>query len=328
MLRRPLLAVLLILTFGLPVSAQEWARKMFEIHSHDFGSVARGAKTEFKFVLTNIYVEDIHISSARASCGCTSVRIEEPTLKTYEQGAIVAHFNTGSFLGKKGATITVTLDKPFPAQIQLQAKGYIRSDVVLDPGSVQFGSVEQGTAADRTVGISYAGRSDWKIMGVNSSNPYLSAEITETRRGGGQIAYQLSVHLDEHAPPGYLQDHLTLITNDRRLTQVPVPIEGKVQSAITVSPASLFMGVVEPGKKVTKQLVVQGKQPFRIISISCDDESFEFDTSANDEPKTLHLIPVTFVAGEDRGKVSRTIRIETDFGNAAPELSAYAVVTP
>ena len=34
---------------------------------------------------------------------------------------------------------------------------------------------------------------------------------------------------------------------------------------ITVSPTALFMGVVQPGQKVTKQLVVKGKKPFRIL---------------------------------------------------------------
>ena len=87
------------------------------------------------------------------------------------------------------------------------------------------------------------------------------------------------------------------------------------------------MGVVEPGQKVTKQLVVKGKKPFRILSITCDDKSFMFGDSADKTPKTLHLIPVSFVAGKTSGKVSRTIKIETDLGESSPELAAYAVVT-
>ena len=69
-----------------------------------------------------------------------------PSLKTYEKGAIVATLNTPSFLGQRGATITVVLDKPFYAEVQLHVSGYIRSDVVFEPGSVQLGDLEQGTA--------------------------------------------------------------------------------------------------------------------------------------------------------------------------------------
>jgi len=84
--------------------------------------------------------------------------------------------------------------------------------------------------------------------------------------------------------------------------------------------------VVQPGQKVTKQLVVKGKKPFRVLGIECDDKSFQFDTSKEESAKELHLIPVTFTAGTDAGKVAKTIKIETDQGQMAPELAAYAVV--
>jgi hypothetical protein len=299
---------------------------MFEATTHDFGTVARGAKAEFEFVLTNIYLEDVHISDVHSSCGCTSVSIERPLLKTYEKGAILAHINTDSFLGSKGATVTVTFDKPFYAQVQLHTRVYIRSDVVLEPGSVEVGTVDQGKAVDRTVAVSYAGRNDWKIIEVKSANPHITAKAVETHRGSGQVGYNVMVHIDENLPAGYLRDHLVLVTNDQNKTEVPVAVEGVVQSSIVVSPTSLFMGVVHPGQKVTKQLVVRAKQPFRILSVQCDGKGFEFDTSAEQSAKSLHLIPVTFVAGEEPGKILKTIRIETDLGDMKPELSAYAVV--
>jgi len=140
------------------------------------------------------------------------------------------------------------------------------------------------------------------------------------------VSYDLSVHVDENAPAGYLNEHLMLVTNDAA-TQVPVAVEGRILSSITVSPASLFMGVVEPGQKVQKQLVVRGNKPFRILSIKCDGATFEFDSAADQEPKTLHLVPVTFVAGEKSGKITGRIQIETDLGTSSPELPAYAVVT-
>ena len=44
-------------------TAQDWARKMFDKTTHDFGVVARGAKAEYRFVIENIYEEDAHIKS-------------------------------------------------------------------------------------------------------------------------------------------------------------------------------------------------------------------------------------------------------------------------
>lgn len=327
-MRRVVLPLLLFVSVGATASAQDWATKMFETTSHDFGSIARGAKAEFEFVFSNLYLEDVHIASVHSSCGCTSVEIKQPALvKTYEKGAIIARINSRAFMGQKGATITVVIDKPFYAEVQLHDRVYIRSDVVFNPGSVELGTVDQGNTASREVDVSYAGRSDWQIVQVKSVNPHLSGELVETQRSGGLVSYRLKVRLDGKAPAGYLRDHLVLVTNDFQSAQVPLPVEGVIQPGISVSPSSLFMGVVHPGQTVTKQLVVKAKKPFRILSIQCDDKSFQFDTKDEEQAKLVHLIPVTFLAGKDAGKVLKTIRIETDLGDTQPELSAYAVVS-
>ena len=104
-------------------------------------------------------------------------------------------------------------------------------------------------------------------------------QAVETGRNDGQVSYALKVHVDKNAPAGYLNDHLMFATNDQNGSQIPVEVEGRVMPGITVSPTALFMGVVQPGQTVTKQLVVKGKKPFRILGVSCDDKSFKFDTS-------------------------------------------------
>jgi hypothetical protein len=309
-----------------PSFGQEWARKMFQVVEHDFGSVASGAKAEYKFVLDNIYMEDVHVVSVRTSCGCTTPSVENSLLKTYDKGAILAHFNTDTFRGQRAATLTVTIDQPFYAEVQLHVRGFIRGDVEVQPGSVQFGSIDQGIGFIQTAAINYAGRGDWQILEVKSANPHITAKAVETGRSNGQVWYQLKVLVDQSTPAGYLNDHLMLVTNDDAGRQIPVLVEGRVTPSITVSPAALFMGVVQPGQKVTKQLVVKSKKPFRILGVSCEDKSFVFDTSKESSAKELHLIPVTFTAGADAGKVVKTIKIETDQGQMAPELAAYAVV--
>jgi hypothetical protein len=310
-----------------PLFAQDWAKKMFKDSDHDFGTCARNARAEYEFVFENLYMEDVHVSGVRSSCGCTTPSVVNSTIKTYEKGAILAHFNTDRFSGQRSATLTVTIDKPFYAEMQLHIKGYIRSDVDIKPGSVQMGEVDQGTPVDQKVSVNFGSSSQWRIDSIKSGNPYLKAEAVETGRGNGQTNYILKVHLDPKAPVGNINDYLMLVINDDRKTQIPVLVEGRVEAGITVSPAALFMGVVQPGQKVTKPLIVKSKKPFKILAINCDEKSFEFDTSAEQQTsKTVHIIPVTFVAGADMGKVVKTIKIETDQGKFTPELSAYAVV--
>lgn len=292
--------------------------------SHDFGYVARGSKVEHRFKITNRYKEDVHISGVSASCRCATPTVPKETLKTWETGDIVVAFNTHLFLGHRSATITVHIDKPFPATVYLQVSGYIRSDVVLEPRGVDFGSVDQGDTAEKTVRVKYAGRSDWKITDVRSTNPNYEVDVKEVSRTGGEVIYDLVIGLGKEIPSGYINDVLTVVTNDSRATKFPVDVSGKVLAAVTVSPSELFLGDVKPGAEVTKKLVIRGKKPFRITKIGCKDDCFSFTTG--DESKKLHVIPVKFKAPEKAGDVNQTILIETDLGGAKQSIKAHATV--
>ncbi len=304
----------MVLLLSSQLHAAEWAKKLFTEFNHDFGPVARAAKAEHVFEITNPFKEPIHIASVRASCGCSTPTIMKDTLNTWEKGGIHVRYNTRTFTGRKSATITVVIDRPYYAEVQLNIKGYIRSDVVIHPGSVNFGSVDQGSPTTQTVAVNYAGRPDWQIVDVQSANANFEVELDETRRGAGRVDYKLLVRAKGTMPPGYFNEQLVLVTNDLKATQVPLRVEGNVVSSLTVSPASLFMGVVKPGETVKKTLVVRGKSPFKIKKVSCEDGCFEFKPTS--EAKEMHLVPVVFTAPEP-GKITQNIVIETDLGKTA-----------
>jgi len=319
--------LLIVLATHSVASAQEWARKMFEDTKHDFGAVARGAKAEFRFKLKNVYLEDVHIASVRSSCGCTSPTIERDLLKTYEKGAILATFNTRAFNGQKSATVTVTFDKPYYAEVQLQVSGFIRSDVVLTPGGAEFGSVDAGAEAAKKITIAYEGRSDWAITEIKSGSPYVEAVAEETSRVGGRVNYELTVMITPDAPPGYVKEQLIIVTNDRGGTEFPVDVEGRVVSDLTISPTSWYFGSLKPGQKVTKQVVVQAKKPFRITGVSCEDEADCFQFKTPRDAKPVQLVPIVFTAGNEPGKLSCKFKIHTDLGDeTTADFSAFAQV--
>ena len=326
MFRSVLLSGLVVSLATSTGTAADWAQKMFTETSHDFGTIARGAKEEYRFVLKNIYLGDVHVANVRVNCGCATPRIEKDRLKTYEKGAIVASINSHKLLGRQGATITVTFDEPRRAEVQLHVTVYVHGDVVFQPASVELGSIDRGTPVEKKTSVSHTGRGDWEILEVKSSNPHLSGKAVQTARQWNRVSYELRVRLDESAPTGYVRDHLILVTNDKRSTKIPVLVEGRVLPELVVSPAALFLGVLRPGEKVTRRLVVRGKKPFHIVSVGADCNCFEFGSSADDAAKPLHLVPMTFTAGDKPGKVVKTIRIKTDLRGASAQLSAYAVV--
>ncbi|HPM81597.1 MAG TPA: DUF1573 domain-containing protein [Candidatus Anammoximicrobium sp.] len=296
------------------VAGQEWARKMFSETEHDFGTVPRGSKQEYAFRFKNLYKESVHVAGVYSHCGCTTPSIEKDTLATHETGEIRVRFNTKSFLGERGATITVTIDEPARAEVQLQVRGYIRSDVVFTPGTVDFGAVAAGDGGAAKLEVAYAGSDDWEIVDVLSANQFLEVDLDETTRSRGQVGYHMLVHLKPGAPAGVLQDQLAIVTNEGDGKVLLLPVEGHVTSPLTVSPAALFLGTMKPGETVKKRLVVRGSKPFRILKVQCDDPRCVFDAVA-DEAKSLHFVTLAFAASGETGEISKVIRIQTDLGS-------------
>ena len=311
--------------------AQDWAKAMFKETSHDFGTVARGAKVEHRFVVENLYEEDAHIRSLSSSCGCSTPTVAKRLLKTWEKTEVVVMLDTRGFLGRKDATIEVDFDRPFEAKVQLHVHAFIRGDIVVQPGAVQFGVVPEGMGAQQTLAVNYAGRNDWKIERVECANPHIDASAVETSRKPGLVGYNVVVHLKPDAPSGYIQDQLVLVTNDfnQHTARVPVAIEGVVRSPVTVRPSPLMMGFVQAGKSVTRNLVVQGQAPFRIVSARSADQRFQCKVPV--DARTVHILPVRFLAGDaaEHGKLDAKILIETDLvGSKLIEVGACVQVIP
>ncbi len=326
-------AVVVALLAAGQASAQNWVSKMCAEKEHDFGTVARGADTVFKFPIKNIYKQDIELVSVRSSCGCTTPTLENKMLKTGETGYVVAKFNTRTFDGVHSATLTVTVrwddnGNTRTGETQLHVNGNIRSDVVFQPGAIKFDGVDQGTKAEQQVRVTYAGRSDWKITDVRGASDDLEVELTETGRQSGRVSYDLLVRMKDNAPSGYFNEQLVLVTNDGSNPRIPLHVEGRVIPEISVAPEALRFGDVASGATIPMKVLVRGKKPFKIVAVESPSGAFEFKT--DDATSARHVVEVVFAGNkENPGPVKETIHITTDLGDSFDAtLTAYATVLP
>lgn len=326
-------AVAVVALVGDSCFAEAWVTKMFAETKHDFGAVARGADTVYKFPIKNIYKQDVELLSVSSSCGCTTPTIDKRVLKTGEIGYVTATFNTRTFTGIHGATLTVFLrwkdnGNWRHGEGQLRVDGNIRGDVVFMPGAVNFDKVDQGKTAAQKVEVTYAGRSNWKIMDVRGASDVLEVEMKEKQRYTGRIKYDLLVRLKDSASAGVLNEQLVLVTNDEENPRIPIYVGGQVVSQLSISPESVMFNSVTQGEHASRRIVVKGQSPFKIVSIQCADEKcFAFAT--DNESKAIHVVEIKFDAKATAGDVKQPIHITTDLGNKLQAtVTAYATIVP
>lgn len=312
-LGRALTGLAILLLSALPARADEgnaWALKMFSETSHNFGNVARGADVTTKIKVTNIYKELVHISNVKTSCGCTAATPDKTTLQSLEAAYIEVSLDTRRFEKQKDSNVIVTFDAPLFAEVRIPISAYIRTDVVLTPGSVSFGSVEQGKGAEQTVEIAYAGRNDWQITDVKLNSPYLKHELVERSRAGGQVTYDLTMRLAPDAPVGHLNQQIMLVTDDA-VPYVPVLVSARIESDVTIT-APDSLGTLTPGQEKTFNVVLRGHKPFTIEKIECESDRELFRVRLSKSTRPIHVLPFTVTPPTEPGDFSEqfTVTIE------------------
>ncbi|TWT93356.1 DUF1573 domain-containing protein [Stieleria varia] len=300
----------------------QWPDSAFPERNHDFGTVAVASKTEHVFTVFNPLSQRLHLKSVRASCGCTTPIIQTEYIEPGQAGSILARFNTGTFRGKKGATLTVVIDEPFFTEVQLRVDGYIRSDMVFHPGEISFGKINQGDAATTKTRVLYAGRNDWDIVDVRSNLPWLQPSKTLVSRGAGRCEYEIAVTVREDAPTGYFQNEIVVITNDTKRPDVPFRVSGQVESPLSISPQAIALGSLKLGQGVSKMLVIEGVSPFTIDSITCEGWDVEFAPTVGE--KTRHIVRASFTPTGESGPQKVAVAITT---KGDQSVTAKAILT-
>ena len=313
---------------------QNWAERMFTESGHNFGPVPRGAVVRHNFKMTNLYNEPLTILDVRASCGCTSGRATATEVNPGQTIDIEAQMDTRNFTGQKATKLTVSFLTPSgkSAEVQLVVVSNILADIVLNPGTIDFGTVGKGQTPKIVMTIERVGAPDWKFEKMVASPKLMQtiqARIDQVERSSSRVVYQLTVSLKPGAPSGYLSDEIRILTNDPSSPNVPVMVTAQIQGAITATPAILNMGRAT-GNLASGRYVVRGAKPFAIKSIEGAGDGFSISADST-QSKVMHILTIAYNRNEGRmlGDLRRSFRIVTDQADEAPvEVSATLRVDP
>ena len=322
----------LIGSFAGSVRAAEWADSFFAETSHNFGSVPRGAKVKHDFVLTNRLTEPITILNLRASCGCTSGKTNASIVQPGKTAIVEAHMDTRNFVGQKSTVLYVNLitASGHEAEIRLGVTSNILSDVVLNPGAIDFGTVMRGQSPSLTLTIDRIEAPGWRFERMVSASRAIDAQLVETARQGGSVSYLLTVSIKPDASAGLIREEIRLIGNDPQMPNVPVAVNGLIRGELSASPSVLSMGEVASAAGTQGKFIVRASKPFTIKSVEGAGDGFSVSPT-DKSAKPMHILTVNFKPEEAtaRGMLQRTFRVHTDLPGEAPlDLKATLHVAP
>src|SRR5215218_6806399 len=239
-------AVVWIGVCGRLAGAASWADALFQEKGHDFGPVARGGVVRHNFVLTNRLGEPITLVNVRASCGCTTGKPGASLVPPGQSAVVEAEMDTRNFVGPKATTLFVTLVTAGgrEAEVALGVSANILSDIVLNPGTVDFGTVARGQTPTQVLTIDRVGMPSWRVTRMVSASRVLNATLTETVRDGSTVGYSLAVSLKPETPAGVVRDEIRLLSNDPEAPTLPILVTAQVRGDLTAKPSVVSLGNV------------------------------------------------------------------------------------
>ena len=125
----------------------DWLTTVFPERAYDFGTVARGSQIRHAFPIVNRTNSDIRIADWRTKCGCTDVKVGARVIPPGTQTTVEATINTTNFQGYKPSGLTLILDRPVFVEVDLNLTCFIRGDILMNPGQVDFGTLRRSRQA-------------------------------------------------------------------------------------------------------------------------------------------------------------------------------------
>ena len=330
-------SVMLIVGFVLvcaprPAGAATWADRLFSETTHDFGPVPRGAKLRHRFVLNNRLTEPVTIVDIRASCGCTKGAANASLVEPGRSAIVEAEMDTRNFVGKKSTVLHVTLITTAgrEAEVRLGVSSHILSDIVLNPGTIDFGPVAKGQSASKSLTIERIGLPEWRVEKMVTTCKWLEGSLVETVRDGTRVGYALKLSLKSDAPVGPIHDEVILKSNDPEAAAFPIQVIAQVRGDLTGSPSILNLGKVVSAEGVSGKYLIRAPRPFIVQSFEGVGDGFSLSTD-DTTPKTVHVVTVMYrpAEGKTRGDLRHSFRIRTDLSGEPPlDLAATLHIDP
>jgi len=231
----------------------------------DYGTIPKGEKLDWSFVVKNTGDSDLQIIAAKPGCGCTVADFDK-VIKPGETGKVTAHVDTTAFAGPIAKTVTLETNDPTTPTSQLTIHAIVKPYVEAFPaGFVRFNML-QGEADSQTVTLYSEEDEPFQITKVETPGDWVKATFDKVTNDAdkapnvgrpGQDQYKVKITVGgPDAKIGPLADKVHIVTNSKHQPDYYISISGVVRPTFRVEPTALNFGEVTPVDVAATRMVL------------------------------------------------------------------------
>jgi hypothetical protein len=255
-----------------PAAAKDAAPRLTIVEPiKDYGTIPKGEKLDWAFVVKNTGDADLQIVSAKPGCGCTVADFDK-VIKPGQTGKVTAHVDTTAFAGPIAKTVTLETNDPTTPTSQLTIHAIVKPYVEAFPaGFVRF-NLLQGEVDAQSVVLYSEEEEPFAVSKIelpidpktNEPVKWVCATYEKVAEGDkapnvgrtGQDQYRVKITVGgPDANLGPLSDKIHIITTSKHQPDYFVSLSGVVRPPFRVDPTVLNFGEVSPADVAATRMV-------------------------------------------------------------------------
>lgn len=277
----------------------------------EFGTVPKGEKLDWSFLVKNTGTSDLQIIAARPGCGCTVADFDK-VVKPGETGKVTAHVDTTAFAGPISKTVTLETNDPSTPAAQLTIHAIVQPFVEAYPqGYVRF-QLLQGDTDTQSITLYSDEEEPFEIKSIEvpagnwvKANWEKITNDAERAPTGKPTQNQYKINIVAGGPDaklGPIADRVRVITNSKHQPDYFVSIAGVVRPTFRVEPTVMNFGEVAPTDAAATRSVVLHSNDLKM------PERFSVTKVESSTP----AIMTSYKAGVQKGDYEVTVAVSKD----------------
>ena len=231
----------------------------------DYGTVPKGDKLEWSFLVKNTGDADLQIIAAKPGCGCTVADFDK-VIKPGSTGKVTAHVDTTAFAGPIAKSVTLETNDPNTPTAQLTLHAIVKPYVEAYPAGFVRYTLLQGDADSQTVTLYSEEDEPFEITKIEVPGDYVKASFAKIDKKEdlapnvgrpGQNQYKVTITVGgPDVKIGPLADKIHIYTNSKHQPEYPISISGIVRPTFRVEPTGVNFGEVAPSDSAATRSVL------------------------------------------------------------------------
>lgn len=289
----------------------------------DFGTVAKGEKLDWNFVVRNTGDADLHILAVRPACGCTVAEYDK-VIKPGESGKISAHVDTSTFSGPSSRGITVETNDPNTPTAQLTIHAIVKPYVEAFPAGFLRYNMIQGDTEVKSVTMYTEETEPFEIVRAEVPGDYVKVDVTKIENEAervkqgrtGQAQYRLDVTVGgPTAKIGPLADRITIVTSSANQPEYTLNLSGVIRPSYKVVPTVLNFGEVSTGGSTVQNILISSNSmrapgEFKVTKVESGSPNVTAEAKPTEVPGEYE-ITVKLADNAKAGALDSNLRIFT-----------------